>query len=51
MQTDVLDEFQNVILLQTVMEEVYRRNVTKYKRIRNGVKTKSWVYFLNEHSK
>ncbi|OXA50994.1 Exosome complex exonuclease RRP44 [Folsomia candida] len=50
-QTDVLDDLDNVILLQSVMEEVYKRNVTKYKRIRNGVKTKSWTYFLNEHSK
>jgi len=51
LQTDVLEELDNVILLQNVMEEVWRRNVTKYKRIRNGVKTKKWNYFLNEHHK
>ncbi|CAL8094361.1 unnamed protein product [Orchesella dallaii] len=48
-QVDVVDELGNVILLQSVMEEVWRKNVTKYKRIRDGTKLKKWMYFLNDH--
>lgn len=45
----MIEEFENVILLQSVMEEVFRKVVTKYKRLRDGSKLKKWMYFLNEH--
>ncbi len=48
-QTDVLDELSNVILLQVVMEEVSRMSTAKYKRVRDGAKARKWAYFLNEH--
>lgn len=48
-QVDVIEEFENVIFLQSVMEEVWRKNVTKYKHIRDGTKLKKWMYFLNDH--
>jgi len=46
---DVLEELSNVIFLQSVMEEVWQRNVTIYKRVREGVANRKWLYFLNEH--
>jgi len=52
-QMDVLEDpvFQNVILLQTVLQEVKHQSYTAYKRIREliSVKERNFYVFCNEH--
>jgi exosome complex exonuclease DIS3/RRP44 len=48
-QLDVMEELSNVILLQIVMDNVFKANPPKYRRLRDGSKNRKFGYFLNEH--